>query len=123
MFNCPSCRAELKLSLVLNKYTNDTKPAIPTNPTPLISANFEITGKSYILSNEDIFKSIEGVRSIIRTYYIEARDRSNNVIEYPIKQVVRGALKTNYPEFTEMYFTAHRARDILRKLGFEVKRR
>ena len=77
------------------------------------------------MSNEDIFKSIEGVRSIdtIRTYYIEARDRSNNVIEYPIKQVVRGALKTNYPEFTEMYFTAYRARDILRKLGFEVKRR
>ncbi len=120
MFNCPSCGAKLDLSLVLINDTNDTK----TSPLKTCSANFKIDRKSYTLSDTDIFVSIQGIKSIdtIRRYYIEYTDGQGNIKKYPIKQIVRDALETNYPnKFTENYFTAHRARDILTKLGFEVK--
>ena len=80
----------------------------------------------YTLSDRDIVEaaaSLERPDSIL-IYYVELPNREGVPLEFPIKQVVRRALKTKFADrFSEAGFTAHRARDILRGLGFTVRRR
>ncbi|HEX9896576.1 MAG TPA: hypothetical protein VGA85_02820 [Dehalococcoidales bacterium] len=120
MYKCPNCGAELNLALVMDK--GDTVNQI----TRARTANFQIKRITYNLSSQDIIEAAESLESqeTIRKYYVELADREGKIQEFPIKQVVRKALKKINPsKFTEDYFTAHRARDILKKLGFEVKTR
>ena len=99
-------------------------PAKSANTPTGRQATFRIAGKLYSLCDRNVCEAAEALKypETIRRYRVELPDGSGKIEAFPIKQVVRHALRTKYPdEFTETYFTAHRARDILKKLGFAVK--
>jgi hypothetical protein len=124
---CPNCGIKLAFALVVaEKGDEESRPApakrlgVPTGRV----ATFRIAGKGYSLADQDIYGAAKNVDypETIRRYSVKLPDKRGRIEEFPIKQVVRKALRTKYPNvFSEKYFTAHRARDILRKLGFDVK--
>lgn len=128
MFYCPRCGTELSLTLVLTeeigKQDAGKRSRITPSPKGRI-ADFKIDRKSYMLSDQEVIDAAGSLKAAdtIRRFYIELAHRDGEVKKYPIKQVVRTALWTKYPkEFEETnYFTSHRVRDILTKLGFAVK--
>jgi hypothetical protein len=129
VFKCPNCGTKLTLTLVVAEEGAEEGLPVPAKspvaPTGRL-ATFRIASKSYSLSDQDIYQAAKTLDypETIRRYCVELPDKRGKIEEFPIKQVVRKALKTKYPdEFTETYFTAHRVRDILRKLGFAVKER
>jgi len=86
--------------------------------------------KPYTLSDQDIIGAAAAIErpSTIQTYYVELPNSAGKFVEFPIKQVVREALRTRFPakfsdEEDRKSFTAQRARDVLTGLGFIVKRR
>ena len=127
MFKCPKCGTELSLTLVLADEIGKEdirKGSGISIPPEGRTVNFRIDRKSYTLSAQEIIDVALSLKDAetIRKFYIELADKDGKVKKYPIKQVVRTALKRKYPkEFKETNFTAHRARDILTKLGFAVK--
>lgn len=127
MLHCPRCGAKLNISLVLSNGEDSPSSLIKTQPTTfrVRNATFRINFQSYSLSDNDVIVAAKSEEpGTIQKFYVQLADGGGKVQEYPIKQVVRKALKTKYPEkFTEKGFTAHRARDILTKLGFIVKQR
>lgn len=130
MLQCPNCGIKLTLALVAAEKGDDDGLS-DTSKGPLAptgrKATFRINKKSYTLSDQNIYEAAKNIDypATIRRYYVELPDRKGASEEFPIKQVVRQALRAESPDaFTdETYFTAHRARDILKKLGFEVKER
>ena len=127
MFKCPTCGTKLALTVVVAEKGDEeglpTAAKSPRVPTGRI-ATFRIARNTYGLSDQDIYEAAKTLDypETIRRYRVELPDRQGEIEEFPIKQVVRKALKTKYPKvFTEKNFTAHRARDILRKLGFSVE--
>lgn len=127
MFRCPKCGAELNIALVAvqtkdNNAADNSDKATPAPKGRL--ATFEIDRKRYTLSDQEVFEAAADLKypETIRRYYVELPNDTGGTRRFPIKQVVRQALETKYPnKFTERYFTAHRARDILMKLGIPVK--
>ena len=128
MLSCPKCGTALELALhhveeppVSISYRAQIVPA----PRPTTTVEFILAGNPYSLSRENIYNAArELFPSTIVKYYIILPDTESHERRFPIKQVVRDALQARYGEkFIEENFTAHRARDILRRLGFDVQDR
>ncbi len=127
MLICPYCGKEVELSLrapVEPAGVESHPPAYqsPDEPRPLGLLRFILGGASFSLSQGDIEQAGSTiVPQPIRKYYVELPDSAGRIRKFPIKQVVRKALLAKPPgEFSEEHFTAHRARDILRRLRFTV---
>jgi hypothetical protein len=127
VFKCPNCGTKLALAVVVAEKGDEEGVPAPTR-SPRVPrgriATFRIAGNSYSLPDQDIYEAAKTLDypDTIRRYWVELPDGKGEIEKFPIKQVVRKALRTKYPDiFSETYFTAHRARDILRKLGFSVK--
>ncbi len=128
MLTCPNCGTVLELAL--QRTTEPPEPVtrlVPhlLEPRPTTTVGFILASRRYRLSREDIHTAAKAVfPGTIVKYYVRLLDSEGNERKFPIKQVVRQALQTRYGEkFVEENFTAHRARDILRRLGFEVEER
>lgn len=131
--HCPKCGTELELSLTPARQDSVTPlrdlagcPSLPARR----NKNFVMNGKQYTLSDRDVLEAAATFErpETIRTYSVELPNREGSIQEFPIKQVVREALRTRFPEeFSDeedkKSFTANRARDILTGLGFTVRRR
>jgi hypothetical protein len=89
----------------------------------MTTVDFILGGRPYKLSRANIYQAAQELfPGTIVKYYVILRDSGNNERRFPIKQIVRHALQSEFKErFVEENFTAHRARDILRRLGFEVR--
>ena len=125
MLQCPSCGCSLELALtIVDEGTSLAARATPAAPTPpTTTVQFILAGRPYGLSREDISNVARGLtpRTILK-YYVMLLDATNQEQRFPIKQVVRQALRAKYGEhYVEKNFTAHRARDVLRRLGYDVK--
>ena len=83
---------------------------------------FIMGGNNYELSRDDIKMAAQRLSADNpQKYRIRLKGKEGQEEVFPIKQVVREALSTKYQGyFNERGFTAHRARDILRRLGFIV---
>ena len=125
MFNCPRCGTALELSLRAVEGGNAAAAVMPikSGPRPRDEITFVLAGRSYTLSREDIRKAAaQGAPNTVQKYYVGLPDADGNQHDFPIKQIVRQALKARYlQDFIEKNFTAYRARDILRRLGFDVR--
>jgi len=118
---CPNCGAELNLALVMEEKKDGAKTSAIGK-----TYSFRIAGKPYSLSDGEIVQAGKDIAQpeTIRDYYVELSDSNNIIQEYPVKQVVRKALHTKYTEkFSEIHFNAQRARQILSKLGFTIKKK
>ena len=115
---CPNCGVELNLTLSM--VTNEAR--IKTNAVGR-STTFRMNGKPYTLSDSDIVEAARTLESpnTIRDYFVKLKSKKGKIEEFPIKQVVREALRSVYLEqIPEDYFTSQRARNILEKLHFAV---
>ena len=76
---------------------------------------FILRGKPYNLEKEDILNAAKklNLKAEVRKYYVEIEGKF-----YSIKQVVQEALN-----ISPIDFTTQDANHILKKLGFEVKRK
>ena len=125
MLVCANCGTTLELSLQLTgKPTELVTRSAPHHlgPQPTTIVEFILAGRTYSLSREDIYGAAkEAFPGTIQKYFVMLPDAEGNVRRFPILKVVRQALHTRHGEgFIEENFTTHRARDILRRLGFEV---
>ena len=125
MLVCPNCGTTLELFLQrtgepLESVTRSAPRHLGLQPTTIVE--FILAGRRYSLSREDIHGAAkEAFPGTIHKYSVMLPDSEGNVQRFPILKVVRQALQTRYGEgFIEENFTTHRARDILRRLGFEV---
>ena len=128
MLTCPNCGSTLELALrAAGGASRSTVHSDLTSleHSPNTSVDFILAGRGYTLVREDIHGAARSsYPSTIVKYSVYLPDFEGNERRFPIKQVVRQALQTRYSErFVEENFTAHRARDILRRLGFEVLER
>lgn len=124
MFTCPRCGTTLELALRLVEDSSITTHAVdPTVGLHLALIEFVLAGRIYSLAQDDIYGAARQLSpSTILKYYVILPDSEGRERRFPIKQVVRHALQARFGEnFVEKNFTAHRARDILRRLGFEVR--
>ena len=121
MLQCPNCGVSLSLSLERSSMTSIVD-------APLTEEDFQKTirfvmgGVNYELSRNDIKKAAKRLRpNTVQKYGIQLTSKDGQEEDFPIKQVIRGALSNKpHSQFSEHGFTAHRARDILRRLGFNV---
>jgi len=130
---CPNCKCELELTLILATREETPPRAVPSaGPLSPIgrTKNFVMNNKPYTLSDQDILGAAATLEhpGTIQTYYVELPNSAGKIVEFPIKQVVRQALRTRFSakfsdEEDRKSFTAQRARDVLIGLGFMVKRR
>lgn len=123
MMTCPKCGTVLKLTLqeIGDEEKGANTPAA-IGPRPRTSVSFIMGGRHFSLSREDIENAAKQLLpSTINKYYIVLPDAQGHERRYPIKQAVRHALRSRSSDrFRETNFTAHRARDVLRRLGFHV---
>lgn len=118
---CPNCGVELNLTLNMEKGEASIKPNDIGK-----TVTFKMNYVPYTLSKEDIIKAARNLKSpdTIRYYFVKLEDDNGKIKEFPIKQVVREALKAVYTEgFSEEKFTSQRAKHVLTKLGFAVNKK
>lgn len=123
MIICPNCGCHLELALeIIDPNRQDSVVSQRSHePRQGVEVHFKMARQLYQLSVEDIIRSAGRVRpGTIQEYFTLLTDGKGHERRFPIKQIVRDALQTNYPNFTEEGFTSHRARDILRRLGIQV---
>jgi hypothetical protein len=132
MMICPNCGCELEIALISTTHEQTTRPEVAGGQTSAAerTKNFVMNGTRYTLSNRDIIDAAAALEhpDTIQMYLVELTNSVGKSVEFPIKQVVRQALRTRFPtKFTveedRKSFTAQRARDVLTGLGFIVKRR
>lgn len=83
-------------------------------------------GSEYTLTREIVESAARRMRnSAPQKYYVQLADESGETREVPIRQLVIRAIREGNPdkegEFDATLFTSLRARDILERLGFNVK--
>ena len=57
----------------------------------------------------------------VQKYSVNLEAKDGHRHDFPIKQVIRAVLNDHEPGWDEEGFTAHRARDLLKRLNFQVK--
>ena len=125
MLNCPNCGANLGLSLTLEKMQSKDGDSIDNTAIPKgNSIHFTMYSKHYVLNAEEILEAAQnlGYPGTIQRYFVVIPDKNGESQHYPIKRVVRKALKIKYPsEFKDEFFHSGYAKNILSKLGFKVR--
>lgn len=119
MLTCPNCDVELQLGLALagEGKMDSLIFSIPSSKSTWIT----IGGKDFEVSRFDVLEQAKNLMpNRIRTYSVKLEAKDGRPRDFPIKQVIRAVLRKDDPEWDESGFTAHRARDLLKRLGFDV---
>ena len=128
MFVCPACGTHLGLTLAQHGVGRavNAEGTLPPSDWSEQTIKVTIAGESYHVSRRGVTNAARRLApGPIFVYSVCLRGSLDHGVWLPIKQVVREALRANgYDVLSERFrrgFTAHRARDILRRLGFYVR--